>query len=202
MGLAPALASGQTPACGARDLRGPGGLPLEGLHGGGLLLGRILRTGLAERTSIDLAATALDVTLTHALLPSIGEKRGAESRSPLARRPYNPPGRPGRSPVRAECGPGVRSLAFAARPARPGRSTRAAGASCPSRKWPGMRYAQFDRLRYRYLTCKGRLVRQPRLPVSCRPVRDLSLSFPAACLALCAGFRRRKAESFSIQVAV
>jgi RNA recognition motif-containing protein len=44
-------------------------------------------------------------------------------------------------------------------------------------------------------------VRRLRLPVSCRPVDDLSLSFPAACLALCAGFRRRKAESFSIQVA-
>jgi hypothetical protein len=35
-----------------------------------------------------------------------------------------------------------------------------------------------------------------------RAARFVTFPFPAACLALCAGFRRRKAESFSIQVAV
>jgi hypothetical protein len=34
-----------------------------------------------------------------------------------------------------------------------------------------------------------------------RAARFVTFPFPAACLALCAGFRRRKAESFSIQVA-
>jgi len=33
------------------------------------------------------------------------------------------------------------------------------------------------------------------------PRRLVTFPFPAACLALCAGFRLRKAESFSIQVA-
>jgi hypothetical protein len=39
-------------------------------------------------------------------------------------------------------------------------------------------------------------------PFLYRPAPVVTFPFPAACLALCAGFRLRKAESFSIQVAV
>jgi hypothetical protein len=48
---------------------------IQGFSGGGLLLGRILGTGFPERTPVNLAPTALDVTLTHALIaPEMIEK--------------------------------------------------------------------------------------------------------------------------------